>query len=230
GALTNQKDGTTATFFLYTSTATGAQDCNVLEIDLLRMYTSLGLNAAQCYSIYIGCKDSNNVWQPPNGTDPNYPNIVIKDADDLTGTTQQVGNPSPAFTNGLSIVSTQRIYLVGGGSQQTGLNASGFNTVQWPNPPDPSNPYPATSIYAPDVRYGMTNLTPTIAVTGQISVSQATAGSTTAVNPLSFSSGANNTIRGAGNSYSLNAVSNPRSVPPITRLNLLFTLEKERTN
>jgi hypothetical protein len=76
----------------------------------------------------------------------------------------------------------------------------------------------------------MSNVTPIIAVKGQISVSQATAGSTTAVNPLSFSSGANNTITGAGNSYSLNAISNPRSVPPISRLNLLFTVEKERTN
>jgi hypothetical protein len=226
GALTNQKDGTTATFFLYTSTATGVQDCNVLEIDLLRMYTTLGLNPAQCYSIYIGCSPS----QAPNGGNASYPNIVIKDADDLTGTTQQVGNPSPAFINGLSIVTTQRIYLVGGANLQTGLTASGFNTVPWPTPTDPSNPYPATSIYAPDVRYGMTNLTPTIAVKGQISVSQATAGSTTAVNPLSFSTGANNTISGAGNSYSLNAISTPRSVPPISRLNLLFTVEKERTN
>jgi hypothetical protein len=156
---------------------------------------------------------------------------VLNDADDLTGSTALLGLLTPGpFTNGLSIVTTQRIYLVGGGVLQGLLTASGFNTVPWPNPPDPTNPYPATSIYAPDVRYGMSSVTPTIAVKGQISVSQATAGSATAVNPLSFSSGANNTISGAGNSYSLNAVSNPRSVPPITRLNLLFTVEKERTN
>jgi hypothetical protein len=227
GALTNSATGKPADFLLYTSTATGVQDCNVVEIDLLEMYTSLGLNPAQCYSIYIGCNPS----QAPNGGNTNYPNIVIKDADDLTGSTAQFGATPPGpFTNGLSIVSTQRIYLVGGGILQGALTASGFNTVPWPNPPDPSNPYPATSIYAPDVRYGMSNATPTIAVKGQISVSQATAGSTTAVNPLSFSSGANNTISGAGNSYSLNAISNPRSVPPISRLNLLFTVEKERTN
>src|SRR6266404_5309536 len=35
GALTNQANGTNANFLLYTSTATGGQDCNVLEIDLL---------------------------------------------------------------------------------------------------------------------------------------------------------------------------------------------------
>jgi hypothetical protein len=228
GYLTNQADGITpSNFLLYTSTATGVQDCNVLEIDLLQMYSTLGLNPAQCYSIYIGCNPS----QAPNAGNANFPNIVLKDADDLTGSTAQLGLATPGpFTNGLSIVTTQRIYLVGGGILQGALTASGFNTVPWPTPPDPSNPYPATSIYAPDVRYGMSNVTPTIAVKGQISVSQATAGSTTAVNPLSFSNGANNTISGAGNSYSLNAISNPRSVPPISRLNLLFTVEKERTN
>lgn len=226
GTLTNQADGTPANFLLYTSTATGVQDCNIVEIDLLQMYSTLGLNPARCYSIYIGCNPS----QTPNGGNANYPNIVIKDADDLTGATAQFSvTPPGPFTNGLSIVSTQRIYLTGG-AQQTGPNGSGFNTVPWTNPPDPNNPYPATSIYAPDVRYGITNVTPTIAVKGQISVSQATAGSSTAVNPLSFSTGANNTISGAGNSYSLNAISNPRSVPPISRLNLLFTIEKERTN
>jgi hypothetical protein len=48
-------DGSTSDFLLYTSTATGVQDCNVLKIDLLQMYHTLGLNPAQCYSIYIGC-------------------------------------------------------------------------------------------------------------------------------------------------------------------------------
>jgi hypothetical protein len=225
GALTNPVTQTPANFLLYTSTATGNQDCNVLEIDLLQMYVSLGLNPAECYSIYIGCSPS----QAPNSGNANYPNIVIKDADDLTGTTLQAGNPSPTFTNGLSIVSTQRIYLVGGAIQQALLTNSGFNTVPWPNPPDPGNPYPATSIYAPDVRYGMTDLTPTIAVTGQIAVSQTTPGSSP-INPLSFSTGANNTISGTASSYTLKAVSNPRSLPPISRLNLVFTLEKERTN
>jgi hypothetical protein len=225
GYLTNQADGITpSNFLLYTSTATGVQDCNVLEIDLLQMYATLGLNPAQCYSIYIGCNPS----QTPNGGNPNFPNIVLKDADDLTGSTAQLGAATPGpFHNGLSIVTTQRIYVVGGGILQGTLTASGFNTVAWPNPPDPNNPYPATSIYAPDVRYGMSSATPQIAVTGQISVSQATAGSTTAINPLSFSTGANNTISGTAN---LSPLTSPRSFPPITRLSLLFTVEKERTN
>src|SRR5262249_46187397 len=100
GSLTNSS-GTTADFLLYTSTATGVQDCNVLEIDLLRMYHTLNLNPAQCYSIYIGCSSP---YQ--NMGNNNYPNIVIKDADDLTGSTGQLGAQTPApFTNGLSIVS-----------------------------------------------------------------------------------------------------------------------------
>jgi hypothetical protein len=238
GALTNTSTGLTANFLLYTSTATDTvdasasadtQDSNVLEIDLLQMYAALGLDPKYYYSIYIGC----NPVQPPNGANNNYPGIVIKDADDLTGATAAfAGTPPGPFTNGLSIVSTQRMYITGGGNaiQQPGLTASGFNTVPWPHPPDPNNPYPSTSIYAPDLRYGMSDLVPTIAVKGQVSVSQATANSATAINPLSFSTGANAQISGAGNSFSLNAVSTPRSVPPITRLNLLFTIEKERTN
>jgi hypothetical protein len=239
GALTDPVSKTTANFLLYTSTATGSSDTNVLEIDLLQMYRTLGitdpnLTPASCYSIYIQCPASQN----PNNPNPQNLGIVIKDADDLTGSAQ-LGNTSPGpFTNGLSILSTQRIYLAGGAIQQTGLPGSGFNAVPWPNPPDPSNPsYPATSIYAPDVRYGMTDLAPTIAVIGQVAVSQAIPGGTP-VNPLSFSNGANTTISGA--SYQLKAVSTPRisipgtglvaSMPPITRLSLLFTVEKERTN
>jgi len=231
GALTNQANGTPVNFLLYTSTATGSSDTNVLEIDLLQMYRTLGLTdpnltPASCYSIYIQCPASQN----PNNPNPQNLGIVIKDADDLTGSAL-LGNTSPGpFTNGLSILSTQRIYLAGGAIQQTGLPGSGFNTVPWPNPPDPNNPpYPATSIYAPDVRYGITNLMPTINVIGQVTVSQATPGGTP-VYPLSFSTGAGNTITGTGNSYKLNAVSKPRSLPPINRLSLLFTVEKERTN
>jgi hypothetical protein len=230
GALTDPVSKTTANFLLYTSTATGSSDTNVLEIDLLQMYRTLGLTdpnltPASCYSIYIECPASQN----PNNPNPQNLGIVIKDADDLTGSSQ-LGNTSPGpFTNGLSILSTQRIYLAGGAIQQTGLPGSGFNTVPWTNPQDPSNPYPATSIYAPDVRYGITNLMPTINVIGQVTVSQATPGGTP-VYPLSFSTGGGNTITGTGNSYKLNAVSKPRSLPPINRLSLLFTVEKERTN
>jgi hypothetical protein len=239
GALTDPISKTTANFLLYTSTATGSSDTNVLEIDLLQMYRTLGLidpnlTPASCYSIYIECPASQN----PNNPNPQNLGIVIKDADDLTGSAQ-LGNTLPGpFTNGLSILSTQRIYLAGGAIQQTGLPGSGFNAVPWPNPPDPSNPsYPATSIYAPDVRYGMTDLAPTIAVIGQVAVSQAIPGGTP-INPLSFSNGANTTISSA--SYQLKAVSTPRisipgiglvaSMPPITRLSLLLTVEKERTN
>jgi hypothetical protein len=88
----------------------------------------------------------------------------------------------------------------------------------------------ATSIYTPDLRYGIDGLSSQIALTGQISISQNTQDSATAVNPTAFVNGANVAIVGAGNSYTLNPITNPKKVPPITRLNLLFTIEKERPN
>src|SRR6266403_5667786 len=106
----NYQNGTPVNFLLYTSTATGSSDTNVLEIDLLQMYRTLGLSdpnltPASCYSIYIECPASQN----PNNSNPQNLGIVIKDADDLTGSAL-LGNTSPGpFTNGLSILSTQRI-------------------------------------------------------------------------------------------------------------------------
>jgi hypothetical protein len=132
GALTNTSTGLTANFLLYTSTATDTvdasasadtQDSNVLEIDLLQMYAALGLDPKYYYSIYIGC----NPVQAPNGANNNYPGIVIKDADDLTGTTAAfAGTPPGPFINGLSIVSTQRIYVTGGANaiQQSAVQRS----------------------------------------------------------------------------------------------------------
>jgi hypothetical protein len=67
----------------------------------------------------------------------------------------------------------------------------------------------------------MSSATPQIGVTGQIPVSQATSNSTTAINPLSYSNGANNAITGSGNSYKLNAASNPKLLPPISRFHEL---------
>lgn len=184
-------------FLIYTSTSTGnsAIDSNILEIDLLKLYSTLGLNPSQCYSIYIGCAPSQN----PNNLGPQNLGVAIMDAGDLS-----------AFTNGLSIVTPQRLYL-------TGSFNNGVTVVP-------------TSLYAPDLRYGIDAIPAQLNLTGQISISQVTQNSSTAVNPLSFVNGANAVITGAGNTYKLNAINNPKGLPPITRLNLLFTVEKERTN
>jgi hypothetical protein len=184
---------------IYTTTNTGnaANDANILEIDLLNLYSMLGLIPSQVYSIYIGCAPTQN----PSNLAPQNLGIAICDAANLS-----------AFTNGLSIVTTQRLYLIGN-----------FNTTGVP-----------TSLYAKDVRYGIDGLAAQVNLTGQISISQVTQSSATAtptpVNPLSFVNGANVAITGAGNTYKLNAITTPKAIPPITRLNLLFTIDQERTN
>jgi hypothetical protein len=184
-------------FLIYTSTNTGnpSIDANILEIDLLKMFSILGLNPCQCYSIYIGCPPSQN----PNNNAPLNLGVVIMDAADLS-----------AFTNGLSIVTPQRLYLTGN-----------FNTGGIVVP---------TSLYAADLRYGIDGVPAQLNLTGQVSISQVTQNSSTAVNPLNFVNGANVAITGAGNTYQLNAITNPKGLPPITRMNLLFTIDKERTN
>ena len=158
-------------FLIYTATSTGnpTKDRNILEIDLLNLYSTLGLNAAQCYSIYIGCAPAQNL----NNLSPQNLGIAITDADPLS-----------AFTNGLSVVTPQPIYLTGN-----------FNTSGVP-----------TSLYTSDLRYGIDGIPAQLNLTGQISISQVTQNSLTALNPLYFENAASAPIVGAGNSYKLNAI------------------------
>jgi hypothetical protein len=196
----------TQTFMTYTSTGTGiaAQDCNILQIDIGKLLTQLACPASQVYSIYIGY----NPTVPPDvGTSSKPPALGIA----ITG----CGDLS-AFTNGLSIVSKHRLYLIGD-----------FNYVP---PPSTYVPISKTSIYAPDVRYGISGVAPQLAITGRVSVGLVTPGTTAVVNPLSFSNGANAPISPANNTFILSEATTPSMIPPITRLNLLFTIEKERTN
>jgi hypothetical protein len=50
------------------------------------------------------------------------------------------------------------------------------------------------------------------------------------VNPLSFTSGNGTSISSGNTTATLTEVTDPTLIPPITALNLLFTIEKERTN
>jgi len=189
----------TQTFMTCTSTGTGiaTQDCNILQIDIGKLIAQLGLSAPQVYSIYIGY----NPTQPPNVGTTSL-GVAITGAGDLS-----------AFTNGLSIVTKHRLYLIGDFNQK----------------PTPSTA-PSTSIYAPDVRYGISGAAPQLTITGRVSVGLVTPGSTAVVNPLSFNNGANTPISPANNTFTLKEATTPPMIPPITRLNLLFTIEKERTN
>ena len=113
-----------------------------------------------------------------------------------------------AFTSGLSLVSNQTLYLL-----------DTFNQV---------TPKVPTSLYAPQIRYGTSLTNPHINLQGQVTA-VATPGPTP-LNPLSFSN-YNGTSSGlTPTSAALIEITDPTQIPPITALNLLFTIEKERTH
>jgi hypothetical protein len=143
---------------------------------------------------------SNPTTEPATPSTAADPGIAITDTNDLS-----------LFTRGLSIVSNQTLYLldyVNNGATK-----------------------PPVSIYAPDIRYGISGVTPSVALTGQVSVDPASTTSS-ATSPLSFvdADGTSIPTSSASNTFNLYEITDPKQVPPITRLNLLFTIEKERTN
>lgn len=201
----------------YTSTATG--DRNILVIDVGTMVATLGGGtlakvAPKLYSIYIG---SNPTTEPDAPSTPSDPGVAITDTNDLS-----------AFTSGLSIVTNQTLYLL-----------DSFNQV---------TPVP-TSLYAPPlvlqaggipyggIRYGISPTNLQANLTGQVAM-VATPGSP--VNPLTFTNVNGGSIGSSNTSATLTDATDPTKppwtaggtlgIPPITALNLLFTIEKERTN
>jgi hypothetical protein len=192
-----------------TGPAPGGSDRNVLEIDIQNLYAFMATSGfgspapGQLYSIYVG----SNQYTEPDSI-PSYttsdPGVAIKDAADLS-------NFSP---NGLSIVTNQTLYLM-----------DYFNQgILVPRPP--------TSIYAPQLRYGLSGAIPTVALTGQISVDAASSGTpgatpTPPVNPMSLSTASG--LQFTPNQAALSEIIAPKLIPPITRVSLMFTIEKERT-
>jgi hypothetical protein len=113
------------------------------------------------------------------------------------------------FTSGLSIVTNQTLYLL-----------DSFNQVA------PAFP---TSLYAPQVRYGMSGAITNVTLTGQISVDPISS-ATPPVNPLGLVNASGTPIPPASVSASLSEITDPTLIPPIARMSLMFTIEKERTN
>ncbi len=157
-------------------------------------------NPAQLYSIYVGSNPTSEPVSPARVSDPG---VAITGTSDLH-----------LFTAGLSIVTNQTLYLLDSFNQGTTR--------------------PATSIYAPDVRYGISGVDPDATTfTGQIGVDPAST-SNSIGGPLRFVDAAGNSIStsSASNQLALKKITNStvQQVPPITRLTLLFTIDKERTN
>jgi hypothetical protein len=193
-------------YMTYTSTGTGtAADRNVLVVNIKGLVTALG-NPSQLYSIYIG---SNPTTEPASPATASDPGIAITGTSDLS-----------QFTSGLSIVANQTIYLL-----------DQFNQVKIPA----SGLLPPASVYAPDIRYGISGVNPnSVALTGQVAAdpTPTASPSPTPGNALYFVDGANHAVSpsSSNNTFNLNEIIDPTQVPPITQLTLLFTIEKERTN
>jgi hypothetical protein len=136
-------------------------------------------------------------------TEPDAPSTASDPGVAITDT-----NDLHAFTSGLSIVTNQTLYLL-----------DAFNQVA---------PTVPTSLYAPHLRYGISAISVQVNLTGQVAV-VATPGATP-VNPLSFTGGNGSSIASSNTIATLTEVTDPTLIPPITALNLLFTIEKERTN
>jgi hypothetical protein len=191
----------------YTSTgSTGTTPArNILLINIAGMETYYGPNIqSQLYSLYVG---SNPTAEPLSAATTSDPGVAITGTKDLS-----------AFTSGLSIVSNQTLYL---------LDAFNQGATQY-----------ATSIFAPDVRYGISGNTPaSTTVVGQVSVDQASpltqaSPAPTPGSPLQFLDAAGNKVSTSTNTFTLTEITDPTALqmPPITRLTLLFTIERERTN
>jgi hypothetical protein len=192
-----------------TTTATGdpSGEMNLIQIDLSKLPTLVGLSQANMYAVYVG-------YQPtqPLGSDSTDSGLAVG----LTGC-----KDLHLYTRGLSIVTKQRLYFQGD-----------FNQVALTTPPDanPDDQYPPTSIYAKEVRYSVTQSVPSINFQGRLDIDQLSTSTATQINPLAATSGNSTQISFTQRQFNLYQIKNPLMVPPITRMNLLFTIEKEYTN
>ena len=191
----------------YTSTgSTGTTPArNILLINIAGMETYYGPNIqSQLYSLYVG---SNQTAEPLSAATTSDPGVAITGTKDLS-----------AFTSGLSIVSNQTLYL---------LDAFNQGATQY-----------ATSIFAPDVRYGISGTYPGLDYccwaglgrSGFALNSGFTCANARKSAPILDAAG--NKVSTSTNTFTLTEITDPTALqmPPITRLTLLFTIERERTN
>jgi hypothetical protein len=191
-------------------TSTGTADRNLLIIDIPTMVSTLGtgtasVDSAQLYSVYVGSSPTVEPATPPSPTPPPYtePGIGITNCNDLS-----------LFTSGLSIVTNQTLYLLGSFNQ---VNITGGTLP------------PPTSIYAPEVRYGMSGAISPVTLAGQVSVDPSS-NAMLLTNPLSLVNASGTPIPATSISANLSEITDPTLIPPISRMSLMFTIEKERTN
>ena len=137
-------NGTLPPWMTYTSTGTGTtQDRNILVINVGSMVAALGTNIQA--QLYSIYIGSNSTTEPASPATASDPGVAIIGTSDLH-----------LFTAGLSIVSNQTLYLLDSVNQ---VPATGTK--------------PATSIFAPDIRYGISGVNPVVGLVGQVSIDPA---------------------------------------------------------
>jgi hypothetical protein len=182
----------------YWSTATG--DRNILIIDVPNMVTALGK------AFYGGdpslAQVAPQLYSIYIGSNPTTAGVAIKNTNDLS-----------AFTSGLSIVTNQTLYLL-----------DSFNQVS-----NPQTGLIPTSLYAPQVVFGgiVSATNPQVNLTDHSQVVAVATPGPTPVNPLNFTNVNGNPIGLSNTNAKPTEVTDPKKIPPITALNLLFTIEKE---
>jgi hypothetical protein len=183
-----------------TYTSTRSGDRNLLVIDVGNMVNSLG--PGNQAELYSIYIGSNPTTEPATAATSSDPGIAIANTNDLH-----------LFTTGLSIVSNQTLYLL-----------DSFNQIANPT-------QPPASLYAPQVRYGMSDLIANVSLTGQVSIDPASsAPSATPVNPLNLVNASNTPIPSGSIQATFGEITDPTKIPPIQRMSLMLTIEKERTN
>lgn len=182
--------------FDFIATTTGTGDRNVLVLNIPAIAAYFG-SPSSIYSMYVG-------YQPTVAPDPDNPQdlgVTLSGTNDLT-----------SFPYGLSIVTKHRLYV-----------KEWFNQVKYATPYTAQDPYPATSLFAPEIRFGINPQTSKINLAGRLDIAAGANGSS---NPLDLTLGDGTNATWAERTFQLNDIKAIKSMPPITRLNWLFTIDE----
>jgi hypothetical protein len=213
---------TAATRYVYTQDPTG-QTPNVWPAPSYMTYTSTGTGTGAATAgsdrnllvvdvvkmvQNLGSGDPTQLYSIYIGSNPSTEPAIAATASD-PGVAITNTSDLHLFTKGLSIVSNQTLYLL-----------DSFNQV---------TTKPPTSLYAPQVRYGMSGLSASVSLTGQVSVDPASS-ATPPVNPLNLVNASGTPMPVGSIQANFIEITDPTLVPPIQRMSLMFTIEKERTN
>ncbi len=189
------------------------RDALVVHLERMRSYlTALGgADATVNNSLLVNVDTSvdPDVKMPEFPTESHDVCLVLRDCADLS-----------AYTDGFSLVTNLRLYV-----------AEDFNTTAITQPANsgltPGEEFfPATSLFAPEKRYGTTLKTRPVEYRGQ--VASLAEGDLTALHPLDFRIGTYDTVSSSLITTDLRELTSPAELPPIHLMNWLITVEEIR--